>query len=638
LNGAVASRRKERFMNARHLRLASVVIAGLTAAAFGAGADRAFEPPSLYPTVDRLVASPGDTTYYVDPTRGRDDGAGRSAAGAWKTFARVNAMRLSPGDRVVVAPGLHEVSLKPTAQGTSGKPVVVRFLPGVHEFGEDKALRRSWYISNSCDSPGPMPVALMVDHSRHLLLQGGGTRGAGRTLILMGGRMVYLISNHAESITCADLAFDLKRPTVSEFRVLEADGNSAVVRIAEGSTYRIDKGSFAWTGDLGSGQPLVQEAVLDTGRCRRMGLNRRDLLAGANAEDLGGGRIRLTFPSGAINLTRGRQYQTRLICRDRAAVFINRSKDIVFRDCDFHAMVNMGFVCQYTENITCLRVRIAPPADTIRTCPCWADGMQFSGCKGDILVDSCVFSGLQDDAINVHGTYLRIIEKLEENKLHVRFMHPQSRGFAAFAPGDEIAVIQHATMREYAGNPRRKVSAVTPMARDDTGRDWLLTLDGPAPRFEAEDVVENITWCPNFTARDNYVALAVAHGFIVATRGRVLVEGNTFNRCASPGVLCGGDAEIWLESGPVLDMTIRNNKFIECGVGIDPRTSSEDPNEFVHENIRILDNFFDGASVRAKNAKGLTVTGNRFTDKTLPFEQRACSNVVVRDNELNVSK
>jgi hypothetical protein len=621
----------------------AAVILGSVAAASSAGADQAgpaaagaaHEPLSLYPPADKLVPSPGGTTYYVDPARGGDDNAGRSAAGAWKTFARVNALRLAPGDQVVVAAGLHEITLKPSAQGTADKPVVVRFLPGVHEFGADKALRRSWYISNSCDSPAPMPVALMIENSRHLLLQGGGVKGAGKTLILMGGRMMYFVNSHAESVTYADLAFDLKRPTVSEFRVLEADGNSAVIQAAEGSTYEIDKGRFAWTGDLGSGWALTQQAVVEAGRCWRVG--RRDILAGAAADDLGGGKVRLTFSGGNPGLIKGRQFHVRRIFRDRAAVFNNRGKDIVIRDCDFYAMVNMGIVSQYTENITLRRVGIAPPAGTIRTCPCWADAMQFSGCKGDVLVDSCVFSGLQDDAINVHGTYLRIVDNVGDSQLHVRFMHPQSRGFAAFAPGDVLAVVQHANMWEYPGNSRRKVTAIAPVPGDDAGRDWLLTLDGPAPRWAADDVVENITWYPNFTARNNYVTMAAVHGFIVATRGKVLVEGNTFHRCAEPGILCGGDAEEWFESGPVLDMTIRHNKFIGCGVGIAPHTSSNNPDEPVHRNIRIIGNFFDGAGISARNTGGLTITGNRFTAETLPFTQKACTDVTVKDNDLNVS-
>ena len=61
----------------------------------------------------------------------------------------------------------------------------------------------------------------------------------------------------------------------------------------------------------------------------------------------------------------------------------------------------------------------------------------------DILVDSCRLSGMQDDAINCHGTFLRIIGKTGDNQLLMRFMHPQTYGFAAFAPGDEVAVIRH---------------------------------------------------------------------------------------------------------------------------------------------------------------------------------------------------
>ena len=35
-----------------------------------------------------------------------------------------------------------------------------------------------------------------------------------------------------------------------------------------------------------------------------------------------------------------------------------RGKDIVFRDCDFHALTGMGFVSQFTENITYQRVNV----------------------------------------------------------------------------------------------------------------------------------------------------------------------------------------------------------------------------------------------------------------------------------------
>ena len=299
----------------------------------------------------------------------------------------------------------------------------------------------------------------------------------------------------------------------------------------------------------------------------------------------------------------------------------------------------MGVISQFTENITWQRVRFAPPKDTLRTCPCWADAIHFSGCKGDILVDSCVFSGLQDDPINVHGTHLRIIAKPTENQLHLRFMQPQTWGFAAFAPGDEIAVINHANLRELPGNPRRKVTAIAPLPGDRTGKEWLLTLDGPAPAFGKDDVVDNLTWYPNFTARSNYVTLDSCRGFLITTRGKVLVEGNTFNRCAMAGILTEDDAEGWFESGPIRDMTIRGNRFIGCNIEINPHTTSSSSDEPVHENIRILYNYFDGGRITARNVKGLTIMGNRFVSSQPPAITTAHStDLKIENNQTSPSQ
>src|SRR6478609_8137896 len=116
----------------------------------------------------------------------------------------------------------------------------------------------------------------------------------------------------------------------------------------------------------------------------------------------------------------------------------------------------MGFVRQFTENITPRRVGVGPPKGTLRTCPAWGDIFQFSNCRGDILVEDCVESGMQDDAVNCHGTHLRIAGKPAENQLLLRYMQAQSYGFAPYVAGDEIAVIDHNKLRELPGNSSRK--------------------------------------------------------------------------------------------------------------------------------------------------------------------------------------
>jgi hypothetical protein len=591
----------------------------------------AYEPEALYPAPSGMAASPGDATYYVDPLRGNDASDGRKPSRAWKSMARLNAIKLAPGDHVVIAPGLHHASLKPAGRGSLAKPIVIEFLPGTHEFAAEGALRRPWFISNSCDSSAPKPAAILVENMRHVRLQGGGVDGKGKTRLLMGGRMAYLVNDHAEDVSYSGLVFDLKRPTVSEFRVVETGVSNAVIEVAEGSTWEIRGGKFGWTGDLGPGWVMVQQAIPETGKCWRMG--RWDPFSGATAEALGANKVRLTYGSGTFGMVKGRQFQFRPTLRDLVGGHNNRSKDIVFRDCDFYALTGMGIVSQFTDTITFQRVRFAPPQGSLRTCSCWADALQFSGCKGEVLVESCLFSGLQDDAVNVHGTHLRIVSLGAGNQLQVRFMHPQTYGFAAFAPGDEVAVINHATLRELRDNPRRTVTAIAPLPGDTTGKDWLLTLDGAAPAFGPGDVVDNLTWYPQFTARSNSVTLASCRGFLITTRGKVLVRANVFNRCAMPAVLVEDDAEGWFESGPVRDMVLRDNRFVGCGVEINPHTSASQPEAPVHQNIRIEGNRFEDAGISARSVEGLAILDNRSAAGPLPVRTNGCVKVTMSGNQ-----
>ncbi|HEX7260513.1 MAG TPA: right-handed parallel beta-helix repeat-containing protein [Luteolibacter sp.] len=575
------------------------------------------------------VAKPA--IYYVEPNRGNDANAGTGSNQPWRSFAKLNTLELAPGDQVMIAPGVHTETLKPQARGTEQQPVVIRFLPGTHEFAVEKAHRRPLFVSNACDAPTePKPIGIVVENSRHLRVQGGGIDGAGKPLILMGGRMVEVLNTNAENIAYSNLIFDLKRPTVSEFRVMDSAPGWSIIQIAEGSTHSFKDGKFAWTGDIGSGAVMAQQAVPAQGRCWRMGFGWNPFDFATSVEDLGSGKFKLNFKDG-YRLQTGDQFHFRHITRDSVGVHNARSKNIAFESCNFYALTGMGFVSQFTQNITLRRIRVAPPKGTLRTCPAWGDIFQFSNCRGDILVEDCVESGMQDDAINCHGTHLRIVDKPAKNQLRLRYMQPQTYGFAPYVAGDEIAVIDHQKLRELPGNPRRKVTECRPASED--GKEWLVILDGPAPAFNKDNVVDNITWHPNLTARNNRIEMNPVRGFLLTTRGKVVVEGNTFHRCAMPGILIEDDARGWYESTCVRNMVIRNNTFIGCGIEINPQTISNDPAEPVHENIRIENNFFDGAGISAKSVKGLTVTGNRTPGGALPVSAHpSCSEVTVKDN------
>ncbi len=598
--------------------------------------NRPYIPEDLYPPQDKLIASPGNSTYFVDPVKGDDAKAGMTQEQAWQSIAKINALQLAAGDKVVFAPGVHTESLKPSGEGTAQKPIVIQFLPGVHEFGVDDAIRLPLFVSNSCDAPTqPKPIGIIMQNVKHLRVQGGGVVDASGTeteVLSSGGRHSQITGDHAPGRLPLPVWCSTSSERCREFSVIgQVCLDNVIIQVAEGSDYAIEKGKFVWKGDIGTGPMMVQQAIPDSGGCVRMGFSWNPLNAAEHAEDLGGHKVRLTWKNSNYGLRVGQQYHFRSINRDSVGVHNTRCKDIVINDCDFYALTNMGFVSQFSENITYQRVNVAPPAGTIRTCPAWGDVFQFSNCKGDILVDSCRISGMQDDAINCHGTHLRIIEKTGDNQFLMRFMQPQTYGFAAYMPGDEVAVIKHATLREYDSNPRRKVVKV----ERKTDKDWLLTLDGPVPTFGPDDVLDNITWYPNLTATNNHISVDPVRGFLVTTRGKVLIEGNTFQRCAMAAILSEDDAEGWFESGPVRDMAIRNNKFINCGIEINPHTSSSKPEEWVHENIHIEGNFFNGAGISAHNVKGLTVIGNRSPGGSVPVNVApSCTEVKVENNNI----
>ena len=71
-----------------------------------------------------------------------------------------------------------------------------------------------------------------------------------------------------------------------------------------------------------------------------------------------------------------------------------------------------------------------------------------------------------------------------------------------------------------------------------------------------------------------------------------------------------------------------------CGVWVNPDLSVIQPEEPIHENIRIIDNVFVQAGVNAKGARKLTITGNRPAGGPLPIKiASSCTEVKIENNE-----
>jgi len=328
-------------------------------------------------------------------------------------------------------------------------------------------------------------------------------------------------------------------------------------------------------------------------------------------------------------------YQLREIFRDYAAVFTRRSKNISWKNVNFYFLHGMGLVSQFSENLTYDAVSIAPDSTSGRTTAAWADILHISGCKGKVLVKDCIFKGAHDDAINIHGTYLQVVEKISENQIKLRFMHKQTYGFLAVNPGDEIDFVDGESYESHGLNKVSEAILLNP-------KEILVTLEKSVPReLELEDVIENVTWTPEVEIRGCHVSWIPTRGFLLATRKRVLVEENEFLATHMSAILVGIDANKWFESGYVRDMTIRNNKFVRCAepvIHIEPMNVKA--NNSVHQNIRIENNQFllrNELVLKAKSARNISVAGNTIvSEKKLNDEvvglTSDCADVKVGEN------
>ena len=314
---------------------------------------------------------------------------------------------------------------------------------------------------------------------------------------------------------------------------------------------------------------------------------------------------------------------------------------------NLHHCAGLGLLAQYSENITIRRFQVVPSARR-KVLSGHDDGVHISNCRGLIQVEDCRFHGLMDDPINVHGTSVRILDRLAADRLRCKFMHEQSTGMTWGRAGDRIGFIEHNSMRTVAQGVCAKYEAKD---RDT----FEVAFEEAVPEaIKPGDALENLTWAPDVTIRGCRFDSNRARGILVSTPGRVLIEKNRFESSGS-AILIAGDANYWYESGAVKDVTIRENtfeapcltsmyQFCEGIVSICPEIPKLDPAYPFHRNIRIEDNEFhpfDYPVLYAKSVDGLTFSKNRmirshefaaFHPRKATVTLEACRNVRIEGN------
>ncbi|MGN7884827.1 alpha-1,3-galactosidase-related protein [Dyadobacter sp. 22481] len=523
----------------------------------------------------------------------------------------------------------------------TGKTTVT-FPKGRYDFWPDGAIRERYFISNTAteaeDSLKIRIIGMLFRNARNLTIEGSGA------LFVFHGKMTTIVLDRCENVKLQNIHVDFERPTMSEMRYAKVANGEVELDIQRDARYAIRDGRLEWFGE-GWKTTHFHAVEFDT-TLKTMRYSDWKPFANAQATEISPGRVRFKT---RVTPKPGNILTVRDIIRDQVGMHIRECRNVTLEDVGMHYMHGLGIVSQYTENITMRRVTCAPRPETGRMIASSADFMHFSGCRGKVTVEDCRFSGAHDDPINVLGTNLPIVGRPDVNALKVRFMHGQSYGFNAFFPGDTVAFVHSASMERFAHGLVKAVSRLN-------DREVLLTFEKPVPAgLEEHDCVENMTWTPEVLIRGNHFTRTNTRGILLTTPRKAVIENNTFFRTGMSAVLIEADAEGWYESGPVRDVTIRNNEFIDCAyqggpgnavIAINPSNKVVDARRPVHFNIRIEGNTFktfDYPVLYAKSTRGLFFGNNRIirTNDLDPqsgnhhmFWFNGCTNVEVSDLKL----
>lgn len=536
--------------------------------------------------------------------------------------------------------------------------ITVIFPKGRYDFYPDSAFMKEYYISNH-DQDNPKAVAFAFENLKNVIIDGQGSE------FVFHGRMIPFSILNSHNITLKNLTIDFEIPALRQLEVLEVDrtNNSLIAKVYPESCHRVEGNSLIAVGE-GYENPLL--TGMPFRKDHRLAYNRQDVAFNPETIEEPTPNTLILKNWHQIPLTQvGERFALRSWHRPTPGIFMSECRDMLFENVKVHYAEGMGLLAQMSENITldgfsvCLKDENDPRYFTTQ-----ADATHFSACKGIIISKNGLYEGMADDAINVHGTYLRITKRVNDKTLHARYMHPQAWGFKWGEKGDSVQFVESEKM-EIVENHINTVASIKALDKPSEfgAKEFEITFTKPLPLAISEAGkygIENLTWTPEVIFTDNTIRNNRARGALFSTPKRVVCENNTFDHTHGTAILLCGDCNGWFETGACRNVVIRNNTFINALtanyqftnaiISIYPEIPSlEKQEKYFHSGIVIEENTFetfDQPILYAKSTDGLIFRKNTIKHNTefepfhwnkYPFFFEKVDNIIIENNTFEAS-
>ena len=486
---------------------------------------------------------------------------------------------------------------------------VLRFAKGRYDF--------------SAEPPGgakPRHKSMNFRGCRDLLVDGGGAT------LMFDGVIGVMSFADCHNVVVRNLTIDWKRQPFSTGMVVATAAKSFDVKVFE---------EFPVVG----GEPVGAFMEYDpkTGWPRRRCV---DVYSGVTSTELVGPqllRVHTKAPSranvGALSVLRHTVYGP-------GGLSFNGCSNVLVENITIHTVPGMGITGGDTRDIVVRGLKIIPRPGTRGLMTATADAIHFNGCSGTIVIEDCTFQGMGDDAVNVHGMFHRVTERVDDRTVTTVVRNDWLR---PPQPGHRIEFTDNKTLLPYA------TGVVASAEVDRKAKTHRITFAKPLPKeLAVGHILGNVDWAPKLRIRNCKVIGNRARGFLIQTRD-VIIENNSFRYNQASGINVTTDYDHWTESIGTRKIVIRNNIFEDNNNGAnwhsgiisifaDVKGGEASPG--VHQDILIEKNTFrnsDGGAVFVDAADGVVIRDNTIENVCRDPSRTGRKAIVFVQNSRNVT-
>ena len=507
------------------------------------------------------------------------------------------------------------------------KATKLTFPPGRYDFWPENAREQYLFISNNDE--GLKRVIFPLTNMEGLEIDGGGA-----TFIFHGPLVPFLIEG-SKGVTLKNFSFDFSRPFHSEGRVLAVTSDHVDLEFSTEFPYEIRNGVLVFTDGKKASGPATTvtsgEVIYPYGSLLAFDPDKREtafmakdhyhLGEGVAATEIAPNQVRLMLRDASAKPGNVLVFGAEL--RDSPGIVISDSSNIHLSDMTLHHCGGMGVIAQRSADLFLKKIQVTPPPGGKRIVSLTADATHFVNCRGKIEMEDCLFEQQKDDATNIHGLYAKITHILAPNRFEVRMIHPQQAGVDFVKPGTRLELTDGPSLKEDGFAVAKTVTRINKQST-------IIETEGPLPAnvIVGDSIADADANTADVLIKNCVIRGNRARGILLGSRGKMVVEGNTFH---TPGaaILFEGDSRFWFEQAGVRDVVIRGNTFDNCNFGVWGtgciQVGSGIADEFrktsrYNRNIRIEKNLFRHFSnlplLSMYSVDGLTFTNNRLERTT----------------------